>query len=124
MSHQGFRQEGVDDLLSGALMGAYHTGGGSGPLIGGAAKHAVGFPWSGAVFAAILVAHGVAILILRGVMPPEPAFADLDTDKLAAISGARVAGFMGAFRGIIGGYDGPKLVVAHMRKLVVSQPCA
>lgn len=42
---QGIEQEGVDDLVSGILMGSYHTGGGGGPLVGGAAKHAVGFPW-------------------------------------------------------------------------------
>ena len=34
-------------------MGSYHSGGGGGPLIGGAMKHGLGFPWSGAVFAAI-----------------------------------------------------------------------
>jgi hypothetical protein len=32
-------------MVSGILMGSYHTGGGGGPLVGGAAKHAVGFPW-------------------------------------------------------------------------------
>ena len=50
---QGYDQEGVDDLVSGVLMGSYHSGGGGGPLIGGAMKHGLGFPWSGAVFAAV-----------------------------------------------------------------------
>ena len=54
---QGYDQEGVDDLVSGVLMGSYHSGGGGGPLIGGAMKHGLGFPWSGAVFAAIFAAQ-------------------------------------------------------------------
>jgi hypothetical protein len=76
----------VDDLVSGILMGSYHTGGGGGPLIGGAAKHAFGFPWSGAFFGAILAAQGVAIAVLASVMPPEPPYEE-DYSKLAPISG-------------------------------------
>jgi len=39
---QGYDQDGVDDLVSGVLMGSYHSGGGGGPLIGGACKHGLG----------------------------------------------------------------------------------
>ncbi len=85
---QGFDQEGIDDLVSGILMGSYHSGGGGGPLVGGAAKHLLGFPWSGALFAAILAVQGVVIAILAGVMPPEPKYEDEAPGKLAPITGA------------------------------------
>lgn len=67
-------------------MGSYHTGGGGGPLVGGAAKHLFGFPWSGAAFAAILAAQGTAIAVLASIMPPEPKFG-AHPEKLAPISG-------------------------------------
>ncbi|CAL8472291.1 g11833 [Coccomyxa elongata] len=82
----GFDQEGIDDLVSGILMGSYHSGGGGGPLVGGAAKHLLGFPWSGALFAAILAVQGVVIAILAGVMPPEPKYEDEAPGKLAPIT--------------------------------------
>ena len=77
----------MDDLVSGVLMGAYHSGGGGGPLIGGACKHGLGFPWSGAVFAAVFAAQGVAIAVLATVMPPEPKYDAGMYEKLAPISG-------------------------------------
>ena len=57
----------MDDLVSGVLMGSYHSGGGGGPLIGGAMKHGLGFPWSGAVFAAIFATQvGLCRALLSG----------------------------------------------------------
>ena len=85
---QGYDQDGVDDLVSGVLMGAYHSGGGGGPLIGGACKHGLGFPWSGAVFAAVFAAQGVAIAVLATFMPPEPKYDTGMYEKLQPISGA------------------------------------
>jgi hypothetical protein len=85
---QGFDQEGVDDLVSGILMGSYHSGGGGGPLVGGAAKHLLGFPWSGAAFACILAFQGVVIAVLASLMPPEPKYVDEPPTKLPPISGA------------------------------------
>lgn len=85
---QGFDQEGVDDLVSGILMGSYHSGGGGGPLVGGAAKHLLGFPWSGAAFACILAFQGVVIAVLASLMPPEPKYVDEPPAKLPPISGA------------------------------------
>ena len=86
---QGYDQDGVDDLVSGVLMGSYHSGGGGGPLLGGAFKHALGFPWSGAVFAAVFAAQGIAIAVLATVMPPEPKYDEGLHEKLAPISGER-----------------------------------
>lgn len=86
---QGYDQDGVDDLVSGVLMGAYHSGGGGGPLVGGAFKHALGFPWSGALFAAAFAAQGIAIAVLATVMPPEPKYDEGLHEKLAPISGER-----------------------------------
>ena len=95
---QGYDQDGVDDLVSGVLMGAYHSGGGGGPLIGGACKHGLGFPWSGAVFAAVFAAQGVAIAVLATVMPPEPKYDAGMYEKLPPISGEpaspRVGGWL------------------------------
>lgn len=68
---QGFDQEGVDDLVSGILMGSYHSGGGGGPLIGGAAKHILGFPWSGAAFAVILAAQVNTPLKITSTQTPD-----------------------------------------------------
>ncbi|KAK9905881.1 hypothetical protein WJX75_008082 [Coccomyxa subellipsoidea] len=82
----GFDQEGVDDLVSGILMGSYHSGGGGGPLVGGAAKHLLGFPWSGAAFACILAFQGVVIAVLASLMPPEPKYVDEPPTKLPPIS--------------------------------------
>jgi len=49
-----------------------------------------GFPWSGAVFAAVFAAQGVAIAILATFMPPEPKFDESSHGKLASISGFRL----------------------------------
>lgn len=88
---QGYDQDGVDDLVSGVLMGSYHSGGGGGPLLGGALKHGLGFPWSGAVFAAAFAVQGIAIAVLATVMPPEPKHDEGLYEKLAPISGASAA---------------------------------
>ena len=56
----------MDDLVSGVLMGSYHSGGGGGPLIGGAMKHGLGFPWSGAVFAAVFA---IQVGLLQALLP-------------------------------------------------------
>ena len=68
-------------------MGSYHSGGGGGPLLGGACKHGLGFPWSGAVFAAVFAAQGIAIAVLATVMPPEPKYDAGMYEKLQPISG-------------------------------------
>lgn len=48
---------------------------------------------SGAVFAAIMVAQGIAISVLAAVMPPEPKFVGPEEpEKLAPISGDLLSG--------------------------------
>jgi predicted MFS family arabinose efflux permease len=61
-TQMGLASEGVEDLASGLLSGAFYMGGALGPLLGGAATSLFGFQWTGALMSALLL---LMCLILR-----------------------------------------------------------
>ncbi len=62
----GIEEEGLSDVVSGLMSGAFSLGGGLGPILGGTLAAGAGFEWSSAAFGALMLADSLAVVGVWG----------------------------------------------------------
>lgn len=60
----GIEEEGLTDVMSGLLSGAFSLGGGTGPILGGLLAAWFGFQWAAAVFGLLQLVMAVAVTVV------------------------------------------------------------
>jgi len=60
----GIEEEGLTDVMSGLLSGAFSLGGGTGPILGGLLAAWFGFQWAAAAFGLLQLVMAVAVTVV------------------------------------------------------------
>ena len=81
-------RDGLEDLVSGLVGGAYYLGGGAGPLIGGALAALLGFEWATTAWGLGLLAFSV-ILVLTALLARGKPKLDQDVEQPLLVNGER-----------------------------------
>ena len=70
---QGFKDSGMEDLLSGTVSGAFYLGGGAAPAVAGTINSLFGFGWACTGMGFLMLLQAIALLILLLFLRRPPA---------------------------------------------------